>query len=378
MVRNDSRPLLSCSPWALLVLLLALAAWFAWRLAAPLVRGLHDEEARPRMVVARGDLAEDEKATIELFRGASPAVVHITTWDKRYALDRFRLRALDVPQGTGSGFVWDDRGYIVTNAHVLANATRYLVTLDDRTEYEAYPVGYDADFDVAVVKIDAPRGKLTAIPVGSSSGLLVGQKVFAIGNPFGLDHTLTTGIISGLEREIQATPRGEPIRGVIQTDAAINPGNSGGPLLDSAGRLIGMNTAIYSPSGVSAGVGFAVPVDTINKVVPALIRTGAVEPPRMGVVIAPDQVARALRVRGLVVESVQPGSGAARAGLRSMDISTDEIRADVITAIAGEPVESSADIKRILSGFRSGETVKLDVLRDGVPIAVEVTLQGGE
>jgi S1-C subfamily serine protease len=300
-----------------------------------------------------------------------------TTWERRYARDRFLLRPLEVPQGMGSGFVWDERGYVVTNVHVLQGASRALITLSDGSRYEGIPVGGDADFDIAVLKIDAPRDKLTAVPIGTSKDLLVGQKVFAIGNPFGLDQTLTTGIISGLEREIMADPRGEPIRGVIQTDAAINPGNSGGPLLDSAGRLIGINTAIYSTSGASAGVGFAVPVDTVNKVVPILIQRGSTTPPIMGVTIASEQVAREIGVTGLVIDSVTPGSGAARAGLRSLEVSTtsNEVRADVIVAIEGKRVESFADIKQALMSHQPGDTVEVEILREGSRMKVEVVLQ---
>ncbi len=377
MASTERRPLFTCSPWALLFLLLLAAAWISWRLARPLFGGPHDPEAGPRLVAARGDLAEDERATIELFRQASRSVVHITTWERRYARDRFLVRPLDIPQGMGSGFVWDEDGYVVTNVHVIQTASRALVTLPDGSEYEGLPVGGDTDFDIAVLKIDAPREKLFALPLGSSKELMVGQKVFAIGNPFGLDNTLTTGIISGLEREILADARSKPIRGVIQTDAAINPGNSGGPLLDSAGRLIGVNTAIYSTSGASAGIGFAVPVDTINKIVPSLVRTGSSRPPILGVTIASGGAARRLGVDGLVIESVLPGSGAEKAGLRSWELSTtsNEVRADVIVAIEDQRVEAFADIKQALLGHRPGDAVELEILRDGRPMTVEVVLQ---
>ena len=290
---NDTRrPLVSCSPWAILLLLLVGAAFFGSRLAAPFLKPSHDPDAAPRIVAARGDLASDEQATIELFRAASPAVVHIDTRTTVY--DRWTLTPFDIPVGTGSGFVWDERGYIVTNFHVILDeahrsTTEPSVFLNGSTKaIPARIVGYDPEHDIAVLKIEPPDGKVQALPVGTSKDLQVGQKVYAIGNPFGLDHTLTTGIISGLGRQI-ASLTGTPIRDVIQTDAAINPGNSGGPLLDSAGRLIGMNTAIATPGGgvngqgFNVGIGFAVPVDTINKIVPSLIRKGSYVPPALGI-----------------------------------------------------------------------------------------------
>ena len=374
----ERRPLVSCSPFALVIVLLAAAAYFGWRLAAPLLERVHDPQATPRLVTARGDLAEDEKSTIELFRKASPSVVHISTWETRYATDRFRLRALDVPQGTGSGFVWDERGYIVTNFHVVGDASRAVVTLDDHSDWEAVLVGWEPNYDVAVLKIDAPHAKLPALPIGTSKDLQVGQKVFAIGNPFGLDHTLTTGVISGLEREILSVTQ-RPIRGVIQTDAAINPGNSGGPLLDSSGRLIGMNTAIVSPSGVSAGVGFAVPVDTINAVVPGLIRRGKYERPRIGVKAAPEPIARRIGVEGVAIEAVDPGSPAERAGLRALEKHADgSVDADVITELDGKHVTSADDIWEIMGDHHAGDSVRITFVRAGKPTKVDVKLQENE
>jgi S1-C subfamily serine protease len=379
---NDTsrRPLVSCSPWAFLVLLLACAAFFGYRLVVPFLRPTHDPDAVPRTIAARGDLAADEHATIELFRQASPAVVHIDTRTMVY--DRWTLRPMEVPLGTGSGIVWDDRGYIVTNVHVIQDTSRLTISFAGRPEtLEARVVGREPEYDIAVLKVDPPAGGLTAIPVGTSKDLLVGQRVFAIGNPFGLDHTLTTGIISGLGREIPSMTGGS-IRGVIQTDAAINPGNSGGPLLDSAGRLIGMNTAIATPPGVAngqgfnVGVGFAVPVDTINKIVPSLIRKGSYVPPAMGIRSAPEQVARALRIDGVVVESVLPGGGAESAGLRSLEFTrAGDIIADVITSVDGEPVSSLDDLREILSNRKSGDTVPVEILRDGTKQKLDVRLK---
>jgi S1-C subfamily serine protease len=372
---SSNRPaLVSCSPWALLVVILFVAVYFAWQLIAPRLRNVNDPRAEPRTVEARGDLAQDEQATIELFRAASPSVVHIVTWERRLARDRFRLRAVEIPQGSGSGFIWDERGYIVTNYHVIQDATRALVTLDDRSQAEASLVGVDPEYDIAVLKIESPRGDLAPIPVGSSEDLLVGQKVFAIGNPFGLDHTLTTGVISGLDREI-GTISGAPIRGVIQTDAAINPGNSGGPLLDSAGRLIGMNTAIAGVTGANVGVGFAVPVGSINRVVPSLIRYGRWQPPRLGVKFASSQVASLVGVPGLVIDTVYPSSAAERAGLRPLELSDESIRADVLVSIDGREVHTPDDVHAILTEHRPGDRLKLGVVREGREITVQVTLQ---
>lgn len=376
MSENKPNSLVSCSPFVLVVVLFAAALWVGWRLARPLI-DVHDPKAEARPVAARGELANDEKTTIEIFKNASPSVVHITTIARQLARDRFTLRPLDIPQGTGSGFVWDDRGYIVTNLHVILDGNRVEVTLDDESQWDARLVGYEADYDVAVLKIEAPRDKLRAITVGTSADLQVGQKVFAIGNPFGLDHTLSTGVISGLNREI-TSPNQRAIRGVVQTDAAINPGNSGGPLLDSSGRLIGMNTAIASPTHASAGIGFAVPVDTINGVVPGLIRKGMSSRPVIGVVQAPEQYARAVRVKGFVVGTVLPGSGAEKAGLRSLDLdSQNRLMADVITAVAGQKVSTQAELWAVLDDYKAGDVVKVEIDRNGQKLVVDVTLQEG-
>ena len=240
-------------------------------------------------------------------------MVHITTLATER--DCFNRSVQQVPRGTGTGFVWDNNGHIVTNFHVIQEGSGARVTLADQSCGPATPVGASADRDLAVLKINAPRDKLPAIPVGSSRDLLVGQKVFAIGNPFGLDQTLTVGIVSALNREI-ASANQRTIRGVIQTDAAINPGNSGGPLLDSAGRLIGINTAIYSPSGASTSIGFAIPVDEVNRTVPRLIRDGRITRPTLGVASANDGLRRALRApEGVALVQVAPGGPRRPAGL---------------------------------------------------------------
>ncbi len=248
-------------------------------------------------ITPRGDLAADEKSMIAIFRQASPSVVHITTLAVRQ--DAFSFDVLQIPQGTGSGFVWDADGHVVTNFHVIQEADAATVTMADHSNWKAHLVGAYPDKDLAVLRVDAPPASLHPIPIGTSHDLQVGQKVFAIGNPFGLDQSLTTGIISALGREIQSVTQ-RPIKDVIQTDAAINPGNSGGPLLDSAGRLIGVNTAIYSPSGVSAGIGFAIPVDEVNRLVPQLIRHGRVIRPGLGIQVGPDRLAAELGLSGVL------------------------------------------------------------------------------
>jgi S1-C subfamily serine protease len=318
----------------------------------------------PRAVTPRGDLAADEKSTIDVFRNVSPSVVHITSIAKRTS--RFNLNPVEIEQGTGTGFIWDQAGHVVTNYHVVQNANLAKVTLADNSVWEARLIGYFPDKDLAVLRIQANATSLRPIPIGESSDLQVGQKVFAIGNPFGLDQTLTTGVISGLGREIEAAS-GRVIEGVIQTDAAINPGNSGGPLLDSAGRLIGVNTAIYSPSGAYAGIGFAIPVDAVNTYVPQLIEYGKVERPGMGVVLVDDSIARRLGVkRGALVRDVVPGSPAALVGIKRTDQDAEGniFLGDIILQIDDRPIVTTKDIFRVLSNHQVGETVKLVILRD--------------
>ena len=286
---------------------------------------------------------------------------------------------LDEPQGAGSGFVWDPKGYVVTNFHVVAGGNAFTVTFADHSTFDAVHVGHDQVHDLAVLKID-PKGKsLPALPVGASRELLVGQRVFAIGNPFGLDQTLTTGIISGLNREILSLAQ-TPIQGVIQTDAAINPGNSGGPLLDSAGRVIGMNTQIRSPSGASAGVGFAIPVDTINRIVPQIIRTGRYLRPGLGVVMLEDWVAARIGVPGVVIQQLLPNSAAASAGLRPSKIVGNQLVAagDAIVAIDGQRVASRADLFRVLDSQEIGNEVSVVYLREGKEETTKVKLVGVE
>jgi S1-C subfamily serine protease len=304
---------------------------------------------------------------VELFEMASRSVVHIET--SRVQRSRLSFNVFQIPQGTGSGFIWDAAGYVVTNLHVIKDADTADVILADGTRLDASLVGYAADYDLAVLKIAGGQG-LRPLAVGTSEDLRVGQKVFAIGNPFGLDQTLTTGVISGLGREILSVTR-TPIRGVIQTDAAINPGNSGGPLLDSAGRLIGVNTAIYSPSGASSGIGFAVPVDTVNAIVPQLIRSGKPERAGLGVVLASDSLARQrFGARGAMVLEVISGTGAQQAGLRDATRSSF----DDIVELDGNPVQSRADVSRLLEGREVGDSVRVEFLRGGQRLEVDVVL----
>ncbi|EOA24063.1 hypothetical protein CARUB_v10017283mg [Capsella rubella] len=320
-------------------------------------------------------LQTDELATVRLFQENTPSVVYITNLAVRQ--DAFTLDVLEVPQGSGSGFVWDKQGHIVTNYHVIRGASDLRVTLADQSTFDAKVVGFDQDKDVAVLRIDAPKDKLRPIPVGVSADLLVGQKVFAIGNPFGLDHTLTTGVISGLRREISSAATGRPIQDVIQTDAAINPGNSGGPLLDSSGTLIGINTAIYSPSGASSGVGFSIPVDTVGGIVDQLVKFGKVTRPILGIKFAPDQSVEQLGVSGVLVLDAPPSGPAGKAGLQSTkrDGYGRLVLGDIITSVNGTKVSNGSDLYRILDQCKVGDEVTVEVLRGDHKEKISVTLE---
>jgi S1-C subfamily serine protease len=342
-------------------------------------RAHRDAQARdfygvPREITPRGDLSEIEKTNISIYKQSKPSVVHITSMSVER--NEWTLSAQEVPEGTGSGFIWDKGGHIVTNYHVIRKADTAHVTLADHTAWRASLVGAAPDKDLAVLHIDAPADKLVPILVGQSSDLQVGQMAYAIGNPFGLDLTLTTGVISALGREIQSVTR-RSIKNVIQTDAAINPGNSGGPLLDSAGRLIGVNTAIYSPSGSSAGIGFAIPVDEVNRVVSLLIKNGKLQRPSLGVQIVEDRMAREVGVeKGVLVLNVPPNSPAERAGLQpTRKTRTGRIRlGDVIVAIDDKPVQKANDFFDILESYKIGDTVTLTVLRADEEVQLKATL----
>lgn len=332
-------------------------------------------EGKPRPVTPpAAELSSDERATIAVFERASKSVVFIA--NTAIQRDFWSLDTFEVPQGSGSGFIWNKQGHIVTNFHVIYGANAIKVTLADRNEYQARVVGVDPDHDLAVLQIRTPEGSLEPLAIGTSNDLRVGQKVLAIGNPFGLDHTLTTGVVSALGRTIKSMTN-RTIEGVIQTDAAINPGNSGGPLLDSAGRLIGVNTQIISPSGAYAGIGFAVPVDTVNRIVPELIKHGKRIRPGLGVSLVPDALARRWGIKGLVIAKVARGGSADRAGLRGVrEAGGGRIElGDILVAVEGTPVETVDELLDVLERFKVGDRVRLEVLRDNKRLSVDVTLQ---
>ena len=338
-------------------------------------------------------LKDDEKSIVELFTKSKSAVVFITNVAVRR--DAFTLNLTEQPQGAGSGIVWDEEGHIVTNYHVIRDANELKVQFSLQTNRgpnsqgklndvldacDAVVVGFDEDKDIAVLKLmdeSCYKNKAKALPIGTSSNLLVGQRVFAIGNPFGLDHTLTTGVVSGLSRQIQSGNTGRPIDGIIQTDAAINPGNSGGPLLNSSGQLIGLNTAIYSASGTSSGVGFALPVDMVTGIVDQIIRFGRVTRPIIGVSFAPDEIAEQLGLGGVLVLDAREGGPAYRAGIRSTkrDDSGRLLLGDVIVGIDGEKIEDSYDLYHALDKHVVGDSVKVSVFRDDAREVLDFVVQ---
>lgn len=304
-----------------------------------------------------------EEATIKLFEEVSPSVVFINT--SKMQRDYWTRDVFKVKSGSGSGFIWDDDGHIVTNFHVLDGSSNFTVTLADQRVFEAELVGFEKNKDLAVLKIDVRKGDLTPIKIGRYDDLRVGQSVYAIGNPFGLDHTLTTGIISALGREITSIG-GRPIKDVIQTDAAINPGNSGGPLLDSSRRLIGVNTMIYSPSGGSAGIGFSIPVDVVSWAVPDIIKYGKVIKPVMGVEIIRQQLANQWELKGVMLAAVSKGSGAEKAGLKGFHYNNQGSKepGDVITKINSHDIKSNNDLFLVLEKYKPGDEVEVEFIRD--------------
>jgi 2-alkenal reductase len=314
--------------------------------------------AEPRAVTPRGQLPDVERAVIALFEATAPSVASITT---QIVQRNGIFGAQQVAEGAGSGFVWDASGHVVTNDHVIQGASRVLVQLDAGDPIEARVIGRAPEYDLAVVRLSRPPSKLRPIPVGSSAELRIGQSVFAIGNPFGLQRTLTRGIVSALDRELPTAGFRE-VAGVIQTDAAINPGNSGGPLLDSAGRLIGVNSAIRSASGSSAGVGFAIPVDLVNRIVPLLISRGRAPLPGIGITpVRPDLVARA-GIRGVVIGDIDRGSPAAEAGLKAMDPRANDL-GDIIVAVNGRPINTLSNLVSELERAGVGSSAELTVRR---------------
>jgi S1-C subfamily serine protease len=368
--QNTQRP---AYRYVILILIVLITVVLAWRLlklrnAAPDGAKTHSVTVEP--AVPRGPLTPDEKSVIALFKKASPGVVYITI--VAVERDPFTMRA-EIPRGTGSGFVWDKQGHIVTNYHVIKGTDRAEVAFANHTALDAVLIGIEPHKDLAVLKLVNPPKDLTPLPLGTSHDLQVGQTVLAIGNPFGFDHTLTTGVISGLEREIQSLTK-RPIKGAIQTDAAINPGNSGGPLLDSAGRVIGINTQIYSPSGTYAGVGFAVPVDTVRRIVPQLIKYGRAVRPGIGVTHIPDTVTRKLGISGVLFWHVVPGSPAAKAGLRPTTASGRRrvTLGDIIIGIGNTRIQSSTDLFRAIDNARVDSTITLTIQRGRSRLSLKV------
>ena len=358
--------------WAAILFLFSLAA-------KPWLEQLFvSYRAEPRAVTARGELAGDELATIEIFEHASPSVVFISTTSA--PLSPWTRNLTEVRRGTGSGFVWDRKGHIVTNFHVVEDARSARVRLADGRSYNAQFIGASPEHDLAVLRIGVSLAQIEPVALGSSADLRVGQKVFAIGNPFGFDYSLTTGVVSALDRTIVSDQVGE-IRRLIQTDAPINPGNSGGPLLDSAGRLIGINTAIYSPSGSFSGIGFAVPVDTVNRVVPQLVAHGRYVRPRIGI-HADDDVSRPilseLGIAGVLILRVEPQSPADRAGLVGTRVTDDGgiIPGDVIDRVDDTPVTTMAGLIDVLEDYAIGDQVQLGIVRNGTRQTLELTLGG--
>ncbi len=356
----------------------AAVVFVLWQGFPSLTRQIGGATAIPRAVTPRGDLAADESSTIALFDQAKASVVYITTRER--VIDPWTRNIFSIPRGTGSGFIWDDAGHVVTNYHVVADAAEARVQLADGRDFKASLVGASRAHDLAVLRIGVAFDRPPAVLIGSSHDLRVGQKVFAIGNPFGLDWTLTTGIVSALDRSLPSE-QGEVIEHLIQTDAAINPGNSGGPLLDSAGRLIGINTAIFSPSGAFAGIGFAVPVDTVNRVVPQLVSGGKYVRPALGIEVDEElnrRVTEKLGVKGVLVLGVIPGSAAEEAGMRGARIDETGITPrDLIVAIDGKSVDSVAKLLALLDDHDVGHVVKVEVLREGGKTELTVTLQAG-
>lgn len=319
-------------------------------------------------------LTPSELATINLFQESAPSVCYITTTNRSYNF--WTGDYAEVPSGNGSGFIWDRKGHIVTNYHVIQNSSSAQVTLADQSTYQATVVGTAPEKDLAVLRIEAPAGSLRPIPVGASNNLRVGQSVFAIGNPFGLDQTLTTGIVSALGREIKSVA-GIPIRNVIQTDAAINPGNSGGPLLNTQGQLIGVNTAIYSPSGASAGIGFSIPVDVVRWVVPELISFGELRRPTLGIELAPEYLLQRAGIKGVLILRVSENGPAEKAGIlpTRRDRNGRIVLGDIITGINKDPILSYSDLVLALEKYKAGDRVTVSFLRDDKASQVEIELE---
>ncbi|MFM2317866.1 MAG: hypothetical protein RLZZ215_487 [Pseudomonadota bacterium] len=361
---------------------LVLGMVLAW-LVLPLFQGIPGQApiAEPLRVTPAAAFTNQEERMISVFQTASPSVVYITTTDK--VLDFWTRNVSERPSGTGTGFVWDQEGHIVTNYHVVEGYKTAKVRLSDQRIFEADVIGISARHDLAVLKMRNKKDVPPAVQIGSSSDIKVGQTVLAIGNPFGLDHTLTTGVVSALGRSIDGDGSSSTMEDLIQTDAAINPGNSGGPLLDSSGRVIGVNVAIYSPSGASAGIGFAIPVDTVNRVVPQLVQNGRYIRPVLGITMNDDvneRVIERLGVKGVLVLEVEPKSPAHQAGLRGTVIQANDelILGDIIQAIDGKPVTTTAELSAVMDKYTLNDTVKVQFLREGSKaqeLEIKLTMQ---
>ena len=337
--------------------------------------------AEPLKVTPAAAFTNQEERTISVFETASPSVVYITTTDK--VLDFWTRNVSERPSGTGTGFVWDKQGHIVTNYHVVEGYKTAKVRLSNQRVFDVDVVGASPRHDLAVLKMRETKEVPAPVQIGTSHELKVGQTVLAIGNPFGLDHTLTTGVVSALGRSIDGDGSNNTMEDLIQTDAAINPGNSGGPLLDSAGRLIGVNVAIYSPSGASAGIGFAIPVDTVNRVVPQLVQNGRYIRPVLGITMndeVTERVVQRLGIEGVLVLEVAPGSPAQKAGLKGTKVKANDevILGDIIQAIDGTPVTNTSELTSTMDKYKLNDTVSVQFLRDGSTqqeVSVQLTMQ---
>lgn len=365
--------LLNITVWTILLLVILF-------ISKPYIKGWLLENTVPvRQVIERGDFLSDERNTINIFQETNPSVVFISTTETR--VNPWSRTVSETESGTGSGFIWDNQGHVVTNFHVIKDSSTATVRLSDQRTYDATFVGASPRHDLAVLKINIPIDRPKPVPIGSSKDLLVGQKVYAIGNPFGLDYTLTTGIISALGRSIDSEAGGR-IESLIQTDAAINPGNSGGPLMDSAGRLIGINTAIFSPSGSSSGIGFAIPVDNVNRVIPQLISKGRYTRPVLGVQMDErynNAIKRRYNINGVIVLGVTPDSGADRAGLIGLSNQNNlGTLGDVIQQINGRVVNTVDDFLDVLDEYNVGDKVELTLLRGNTEVQIMVPLTSPE
>jgi S1-C subfamily serine protease len=353
--------------FAVVIVLLLLAA----QVAQPYITRFMFADTTPRLVTARGNLSEAEQTIVKIFQEVSPSVVQVVGRQDSPA-GSGQVSEEEEGLQTGTGFIWDGAGNIVTNNHVVEGTSDIAVRLASGEVLAAEIVGTAPNYDLAVLRLQNPRQLPNPVTIGSSADLKVGQFAFAIGNPFGLDQTLTFGVISALRRRLP-TSSGHQVSNVIQTDAAVNPGNSGGPLLDSSGRVVGVTTAIISPSGSNAGIGFAIPVDIINRVVPQLIRDGHVPTPGIGIVAVSEQTATRLGVQGIPILRTLPDSPAARAGIRGVDLRTGAL-GDVILSVDGKPVRRLSDLTDALEEVGVGKDVKLGIMRGDSTMTVNVAV----